>query len=430
MSSSWQALVAAFWSLARILLGFGLPLAALVALGAWLGFRKPISWRWRLGLGVASFVLIAATYTYFSWTRQREDPNDMLLPNWYQLWTKGVLQNLTPVATGLRPPSPQEREKEEARAERVKTADRRLREHMIKEDDERLKEEVERLRALAGPVKEDQIQAEADRLSALPALPLDQHDQAEDDLKAALAKLSDSERPKVTEGLKKIEDYAAKDQEATKKAEASRVIWRFILWEDIKATVFRLFFGLGITMLVSVLLGILMGSYPAVEGFLYPPFAILAKIPGTAMMSLFFAVSAANEFWFCQYMILFGMIPTLTQTMYYYTKDVPEELLFKARTLGASQAECIWSVIFRQILPKIMESLRLAVGPALIFLFAAEYTFGDWGLGCRMRLVIHKSINDMPTVYFYIVCIALLFFAIENSLRWLERKVFPWYYPE
>jgi NitT/TauT family transport system permease protein len=427
---SWQALVTAFGFWARVLLGFGLPLAALVALGAWLGFRKPISWRWRLGMGVASFVLIAVTYTYFSWTRQRDDPADMLLPNWYQLWTKGVVQNLTPVSVGLRPPSAQEKEKEEARAERVKAADQRLREHLIKDDDERLKEEVERLKALAVPLSQDRLQAEADRLRAVPSLPLDQHDQADEDLKTALSRLSEAERPKASEGLKKVEEYSTKEVEATKKAETSRVIWKLILWEDLKATVFRLFVGLGITMVISVLLGILMGSYASVEAFLYPPFAILAKIPGTAMMSLFFVVSQADLFRFCQYMILFGMIPTLTQTMYYYTKDVPEELLFKARTLGASQAECIWSVIFRQILPKIMESLRLSVGPALIFLFAAEYAFGDWGLGCRMRLVIHKAVSETPTVYFYIACIALLFFGIENSLRWLERKVFPWYYPE
>jgi NitT/TauT family transport system permease protein len=173
-----------------------------------------------------------------------------------------------------------------------------------------------------------------------------------------------------------------------------------------------------------------MGCYAPIEAFLYPPLAILAKIPGTAMMSLFLVIAALNEFWFAQYMILFGMIPTLTQTMYYFTKDIPEELLFKARTLGASQLECIWSVIFRQILPKIMESLRLSVGPALIFLFAAEYVLGDVGLGCRMRLVIHTSVTESPTVYFYIACVALLFFAIESSLRGLERKLFPWYYPE
>jgi NitT/TauT family transport system permease protein len=427
MWSSWQALgKSALW----VLLGFGLPLAVLVGLGAWVGFRKPVSWRWRLGMGAASVVLILAAYTWASWVRQREDPHDMLLPNWYQLWTKGVVQNLTPVQAGLRDPSPQERGQEEARLQRLKAADQRLRGHLIKDDDERLGEEVERLRALAGPLGEDRLRDEADRLHLLPALPLDQRDQAEDDLKEAMSRLPESERPKVSEGLKKVEAYAQKAGEEQKKAEASRVVWKLILWEDIKATVFRLFVGLGVTMFVSVLLGVLMGSYATVEAFLYPPLTILAKIPGTAMMSLFFVIAAANEFWFGQYMILFGMIPTLTQTVYYYTKDVPEELLFKARTLGASQTECVWSVILRQILPKVMESLRLAVGPALIFLFAAEMTFGDWGLGSRMRLVLHKSVSESPTVYFYLVLVALLFFGIEGSLRWLERKLFAWYYPE
>jgi NitT/TauT family transport system permease protein len=394
-------------------------------------FRKAIDWRWRAGLGVAAFVFLAAAYTYLSWSRQREDPSDMLLPNWSQLWRKGVVQNLNPVEVVPRPPTAQEKAKHEAREERLKAADPRLREHFIKDDDERLKEEVARLQALAGPLTEKQLEAETDRLQILPQLPLDQRDQAEEDLKVALSRLSESERPKAIEGLKKVEEALKKVQEA----DAARISWRLnfsqvnLLW-DVLATVTRLVSGLAMALVISIVLGILMGCYSPIEAFLYPPLAILAKIPGTAMMSLFLVIAALNEFWFAQYMILFGMIPTLTQTMYYYTKDIPEELLFKARTLGASQAECIWSVIFQQILPKIMESLRLSVGPALIFLFAAEYVLGDVGLGCRMRLVIHKSVTESPTVYFYIACVALLFFAIESSLRGLERKLFPWYYPE
>jgi NitT/TauT family transport system permease protein len=347
------------------------------------------------------------------------------------LWRKGVVQNLNPIEVVPRPPTAEEKAQDEVQQARLKAADPRVREHLIKDDDERLKEELARLQALAGPLTEKQLEAETDRLLILPRLPLDQREQAEDDQKEALSRLSESDRPKVIEALKKVEESFTKIQEA----DAARVNWRLnfsqvnLLW-DVLATVTRLVIGLAFTLILSVVLGILMGCYAPIEAFLYPPLAILAKIPGTAMMSLFLVLAALNEFWFTQYMILFGMIPTLTQTMYYYTKDVPEELLFKARTLGASQSECIWSVIFRQILPKIMESLRLSVGPALIFLFAAEYVLGDVGLGCRMRLVIHKSVTESPTVYFYIACVALLFFGIESSLRGLERKFFPWYYSE
>src|SRR5262249_38245401 len=157
-------------------------------------------------LGVAAFVLLAATYTYFSWSRQREDPSDMLLPNWSQLWRKGVVQNLNPIEVVHRPPTAQEKAQDEARQERLKVADPHLRDHLIKDGDERLQEEGARLKALAGPLTEKQLEAETDRIQILPRLPLDQRDQAEEDLKAALSRLSESERPKAIEGLKKVEE--------------------------------------------------------------------------------------------------------------------------------------------------------------------------------------------------------------------------------
>jgi NitT/TauT family transport system permease protein len=131
-------------------------------------------------------------------------------------------------------------------------------------------------------------------------------------------------------------------------------------------------------------------------------------------------------------MILFGLIPTMTLTYYVYTKEVPEELIYKARTLGASQPECIFSVIVPNILPKVLETIRLSVGPALIFLYAAELIYGNLGegLGCTLRLMGKKGVTYLPVIYFYLVVIACLGFAIDWALRGTQRKLFPWYYPE
>src|SRR5205807_5832464 len=96
--------------------------------------------------------------------------------------------------------------------------------------------------------------------------------------------------------------------------------------------------------------------------------------------------------------LMFGLIPMLAQSVFHAAKeDVPEELLFKARTLGATQVECVWDVIFKYILPKVMEAVRLQIGPAIVYLIAAEVLQGDVGFGCRMRLKA-KSL-DMAFIY-------------------------------
>lgn len=202
-----------------------------------------------------------------------------------------------------------------------------------------------------------------------------------------------------------------------------------ILWKDLRATFGRLAIAMVLSMAVALPLGVLMGCYTPLEAFLLPPLAFLAKIPATAMLGVFYIMPGIglSERFFTA-MILFGIIPTLTQTIYHAAKeDVPEELLFKARTLGASQAECIWDVVLRHILPKVLEAFRLSIGPALIFLFASETIYGDEGLGRRIRLQSSKGIERYPIVFFYLACAGLFGLTVDSALRWIRRVLCPWY---
>src|SRR5205085_128992 len=142
-----------------------------------------------------------------------------------------------------------------------------------------------------------------------------------------------------------------------------------------------------------------------------------SKIPGTAMLVIFFAVFGIGLQFYVA-MIVFGLFPTLVQSVYHAAKeDVPEELIFKARTLGATQLECIYDVIYKHILPRILEAVRLAIGPAMIFLLAAEYANGGEGFGCRLRLEQKK---DMSLPYVYILLLGTTGLFLDTSLRWIQ----------
>jgi NitT/TauT family transport system permease protein len=382
-------------------------------------FRKPISWPWRVGLGVAAFVTIVVVYTIGSYVRQSADPNDMVLPNWSQLWWQGVVPALKPEKKGETPFSP-------ATQAAIKEEGKQLEQSLTQLDEgERMANELKRLAGLAGPLSAERMRAEVLRRQAIyEYLLTDDRNRILAEEQKALTELPSGQREEVEANLKKIQEEYTKEKER-------HYIYKVRLWEDIKHTFWRLFVGLGIAVAVSLVLGVAMGCYAPVEAYFYPPLAVLAKIPGTVMLSLFFVIAGLNEKFYLS-MILFGIIPTLTQTFYLYAKEVPEELLFKARTLGASQLECIFSVILPNILPKVMDAVRLAVGPALIFLYAAELTYGNEyeGLGCTLRLVSKKGIVESPTAYFYLVCIAAFGFLIDYSFRFAQKKLFPWYYSE
>ena len=199
-------------------------------------------------------------------------------------------------------------------------------------------------------------------------------------------------------------------------------IW---LVDDLKATLGRHLLGLGLGVVLSVMIGVLMGCFAYVESFFLPPLSFLAKIPPTAMLAVFFVIFGTGLEMFIA-MIAFGVLPTLTQAIYQSAKyDVPEELVNKAYTLGASNAEVVVSVVFQQILPRVLEYVRLQVGPAMVYLIAAEWMMGDVGFGYRLR--IQSRLLNMSIVYDYLVILGAIGFSMDWTLSSLRRWLCPWF---
>ena len=196
---------------------------------------------------------------------------------------------------------------------------------------------------------------------------------------------------------------------------------------DAKATVYRLFLGLFYGIVGAVILGLMMGCFSVFESLLAPPLSLLAKIPPTAALAVFFVMVGTDTNMFVA-MITFGILPTLAQSVYLSVKEVHEETLFKAYTLGASQAELVWNIIFQQILPKIIDAVRLQIGPAMVYLIAAEMVVGDVGFGYRIRL--QSRLLNMNVVYPYLTLLAAFGFMMDYLLRVIQRAGFAWYVHE
>jgi NitT/TauT family transport system permease protein len=193
---------------------------------------------------------------------------------------------------------------------------------------------------------------------------------------------------------------------------------------DAKATATRYFLGLGIGAVAALLIGMAMGCFSEVEAFLQPPLSLLAQIPPTAALAVFFVLVGTGQNMYVT-MIAFGVLPALAQTVYLAVKDFPDELLYKSYTLGASRMEVICSIILRQVLPRLLDALRLAIGPALVYLIAAEMVVGDVGFGYRIRL--QSKLLNMSVVYPYLALLAGFGFTMNYLLRQLQRKFCAWY---
>jgi NitT/TauT family transport system permease protein len=202
-----------------------------------------------------------------------------------------------------------------------------------------------------------------------------------------------------------------------------------LLWTDAKATGIRLLEGLALSVIGSVIIGLLMGCSRAIEAYMLPPLATLAKVPATAALPVFFVLLKDVAFeWFFTSLIVFGVLPTMAQSIYLAVRDVSDEYLHKAYTLGASHLEVIWDVIVPAILPKILDAMRLTIGPAIVYLIAGEVLCSEAGFGYRIRYEA-KTVN-MSIVYPYLAILAAFGLIMDYSLRYVQRKACAWYVPD
>jgi NitT/TauT family transport system permease protein len=99
--------------------------------------------------------------------------------------------------------------------------------------------------------------------------------------------------------------------------------------------------------------------------------------------------------------------------------------LIKAQTLGASTWQLILRIVLPQVVPRLIDATRLALGAAWLFLIAAEAIAATEGLGYRIFLV--RRFLDMDVILPYVAWITLLAFGLDLALRLVNRVVFPWY---
>jgi NitT/TauT family transport system permease protein len=194
---------------------------------------------------------------------------------------------------------------------------------------------------------------------------------------------------------------------------------------DLRATYWRLFLGLITGVALSILVGIAMGVYPATEALFNPLITFFAKIPATAMLGVYMVLFGLNIEMYVA-MIALGIFFTMAQAIYQAVKkDVAADHIDKAYTLGASETEVIVEVIWPQILPRVIENLRLQLGPAMVFLIAAEWAFASEGFGYTIRQ--QSKLQNMHVVFIYLAILGFSGLFFDWLLLKLRRRACPWF---
>ncbi|WAC48277.1 ABC transporter permease [Asticcacaulis sp. SL142] len=200
---------------------------------------------------------------------------------------------------------------------------------------------------------------------------------------------------------------------------------KVLLLTDTVASLQRLGIGIGVATLVALILGLALGVVPLVRATLAPAIATFAVIPPIAVLPILFIALGLGETSKIV-LIAIGIAPLMIRDLAAHVAALPNEQILKAQTLGASTWQLTLRVALPQALPRLIDSLRLSLGPAWVFLISAEAIAADSGLGYRIFLV--RRYLSMDIILPYVIWIAVLALLMDVALRAISREVYPWYH--
>ncbi len=198
----------------------------------------------------------------------------------------------------------------------------------------------------------------------------------------------------------------------------------YLMWNDTLSSMSLLLTALAISTLIALVFGVLIGLLPVVGATFGPVVAVASMVPPLALLPILFIVMGLGDAAKIA-LIVIGTSLKLVRDIALRVEDLPREQLIKAQTLGASTWQIGLRVVLPQMLPRLIDAVRLELGAAWLYLIAAEAIAADAGLGYRIFLV--RRYLAMDVIIPYVIWITLLAFLMDWGLRVLQRKAFPWF---
>ncbi|MFK7861142.1 MAG: ABC transporter permease [Granulosicoccus sp.] len=197
----------------------------------------------------------------------------------------------------------------------------------------------------------------------------------------------------------------------------------YLLWIDTWSSLKRLGTGVAIAACLGLVIGIATGAIPYLKSTFSPLLTFISLVPCLALLPILFIVLGLGEVSKIA-LIVIGITPFIAREIQQRAAEIPTEQLIKAQTLGANSAQIIARVLLPQLMPKLINAVRLSLGTGWLFLIAAEAIASTDGLGYRIFLV--RRYLSMDVIIPYVVWITVLAILFDWLLRSLNKRLFPW----
>jgi NitT/TauT family transport system permease protein len=221
--------------------------------------------------------------------------------------------------------------------------------------------------------------------------------------------------------LKPDSEQEAPDDQAT--MSLAKKFFTSMLWTDTVASAKRFAWAM-LLLIPAVMLGLHMGMFPVFGQFFLRFILFFDKIIALSVLPILFIAFGIDELSKIM-LIVIGVTPTIILDTFNLAKSVPQEQIVKGFTLGAQDFGVAYRIVLRQIMPRVLNSIRLNLKSIMLFLFAGEMIASQDGLAFRIALL--RRHMGMNVIIPYVLWVALLLFLVDLTMRVANRKLHPWF---
>ncbi|NEQ26113.1 MAG: ABC transporter permease, partial [Microcoleus sp. SIO2G3] len=174
---------------------------------------------------------------------------------------------------------------------------------------------------------------------------------------------------------------------------------------------------------ISVPLGVLMGTFASVRSLLEPIIGIIRYMPAPAfipLLILYFGLGETPKI----LLIFIGTLFFNTLMIMDAVKFVPKDLIEATYTLGGTRLQVVLQVILPYIVPSIIDAYRVNMAASWNLVIVAELVAATEGLG--KRISIAQRFLKTDEIFVGLIVIGIIGLAIDLLFRLLLRVTCRW----
>src|SRR3954469_7200137 len=195
--------------------------------------------------------------------------------------------------------------------------------------------------------------------------------------------------------------------------------------QEIAATLFRLFAGFSIAVILGVGIGLAAAASPAVNAVVRPIVRVLAPLPKVALYPALLLLLGFGHGSKITLVAADALFPILLST-YYGASTVEQKLIWSAMAAGTPRYEILFKVVLPAAMPSILTSCRIGLVISCIVVFLAEMITSSDGLG-HVLVTAARTFQavDMFVPLITISLLGLILNGLLHGLRTYLLRGFP-----